>query len=244
MEEEIENNSRTFKDYLEKDNREKYAIVITKSQYAIKQRFIAHEDMVKYLINKTRPDIETDEWGNSINGSEVYNDSNIVMVGYRNYALIEIPRREMLSPEQFNCLKEILLEIKKYNEKIDKQGYGEKFELNVYGNYDLKLDYDNYQDKVDELIEKLSVFVKEPSFISPEVIIGKPLISNKKSEIASSKTQEEIDGEKMLNELYEYFHSAEEEKSKVRGFSTISIIAVITSLITIGILVLGIILTF
>ena len=78
-----------FSEYL-KNGREKFSCVITKSQYTIEiGKIYTHEGMVKDLIQKTRPDIEIDNWGNALNENESYINSNIIIVGYPGYTLIE-----------------------------------------------------------------------------------------------------------------------------------------------------------
>ena len=111
----MENNySLPFENYIENANKYgKFAMVITKSQYAIEVNKLTHEEMAADLIKKTRPDIKIDVWGNALNPEESYDNGNILILGYPNYVLIELPKEEMLSNEQFKCLKNILLDIKK-----------------------------------------------------------------------------------------------------------------------------------
>lgn len=171
-----ENYSLTFNEYMENPRKYgKYAIVITKSQYAIEVNEYTHEGMVADLKRKTRPDIKIDCWGNSLDKSKDYMDGNIVIVGYPNYMLVELPKKEYLSDEQFECFKNILYAIKEYN-KITKQEYGESsFDLIVYGTGNIKIKYDNYKDRIDELIDLLSGYVSSDVNVPEEEIIGAPI---------------------------------------------------------------------
>ena len=85
--------SKTFSEYMKKPYG-KFAIVITKNQYAAEFDGPVHEWMVCDLIKKTRPDIETDSWGNAINKEESYENGNIIVLGYPGYLSIELPRKE------------------------------------------------------------------------------------------------------------------------------------------------------
>lgn len=169
-----------FSEYIKYANAyNKFAMVITKSQYAIEVNHLTHEEMIADLMKKTRPDIETDNWGNALNPSECYNNGNVVVAGYPNYVLVELPREEMLSNEQFECLKNILLEIKKYNDNNKEKGYGINYVLNVYGVGNINIEYADYQNKIDELLNQLSRYVSDNVDIPEEVIIGTPLLQNK-----------------------------------------------------------------
>lgn len=169
-----------FSDYIEHANSyNKFAIVITKSQYAIEVNGLTHEEMIADLIKKTRPDIKTDGWGNALNPDETYNNGNIVIAGYENYVLVELPRKEMLSNEQFECLKNIFYEVKKYNDSNKEKGYGINYQLDVYGVGNIDIEYADYQDKIDELINKLGNYVSDDIIIPDKEIIGTSLNQNK-----------------------------------------------------------------
>ena len=150
----------------------KFAIAITKCQYAMEVNRLTHDEMVSDLIKKIRPDIKTDSWGNALNPDESFNNSNIVIVGYPNYVLVELPKNELLSNEQFDCLKNILYEVKKYNEGNKERGYGINYELNVYGVGNIAIEFADYQNNVSELIDKLKCYVTDDIVLPDEEIIG------------------------------------------------------------------------
>ena len=176
----IDNNDYTlpFSNYIENmlTKLNKFAIVITKSQYAIMTDGLTHEGMVSKLIKKTRPDIKTDDWGNALNPAESYNNDNIIIMGYPYYMLIALPQEGLLSNEQFEELKNLLLEIKDFNEINKSKGYGRNFTIEVYGGTQIKVEYSEYQNKIDELIKILTNYVQEETIISKEeVIIGEAI---------------------------------------------------------------------
>lgn len=188
---EKENNyNLPFSEYLENSyNHGKFVGVITKSQYALQTGYVIHEDMSYDLITKTRPDLEVDEWGNAINNDEAYINSNIMFWGYPGYFLLELPKVEMLSPKQFECLKGVLSDLVKYNNKIDEQGYGEKYKIDVYGTGNIKIEYKDYAKNVNELITELENYVQEPTKIKEEVIIGRNLDDIKVDTISFESTK-------------------------------------------------------
>lgn len=178
------NYSLPFSDYM-KNARGKFAIVITKSQYAIVVDGFTHEGMVADLIKKTRPDIEIDVWGNALNPSESYLNGNVAIVGYPEFVQLELPNSEYLSFEQFECIKNILLDIKKYNDNNHERGYGRDYELmvfsNEYYNQLANIETDYYQNKIDELIRQLEKCVSNEVKIPNEVIIGTKFKVNENS---------------------------------------------------------------
>ena len=165
------NYKHSFKEYLN-EHREKFVSVITKSQFAMLTGFLTHDEMSRILINTTRPDIKTDGWGNALDDNQRYTNGNIIMCGYPGYVQVELPHVEMLSKEQYECLKEKIEDVRRYNQKIDEQGYGDKYELMVYGVGNIHIDWKDYKDEVDSLLEELSKYVKEPDNIPKEVIVG------------------------------------------------------------------------
>lgn len=266
--------NRSFEQYY--DNCKKYgkfAAVLTKQQFAMETNIHTHEDGTKDLIEKTRPDIEIDVWGNAVNEDEKYTNSYAVILGYPGYVQIELPEKEMLSPDQFRVLKEEVLEpIKINNSKVDECGFGEKTELVVFCNGVVKIHFENFTDKIEELISMLEPLVQKPQTIKDEVIIGTPFKEKEKKEepileepiipegidiakevdkliedMAAGKrdTNGNLIGENqmehLLGEMYEYRDGIEEDKKRSRGFSTISIIGLVTVTVVVLILVLGVI---
>ena len=162
-----------FSQYI-KNMQGKYAIAITKIQYAMIIGGLTHEGMAAKLMKSIRPDIKMDDWGNAINPLESYNNGNIMILGYPYYMQIELPHMELLSHEQFEKLKSILLEIKNYNDSNIK--FGKKFGLLVIGGYLMRIETKEYQDNIDDLINELSFYVQENEFIPNEVIIGEKIL--------------------------------------------------------------------
>lgn len=153
--------------------RSKYLIVITKLQYATFFGGTIHEYMYTDLVRKIRPDIEIDEWGNPANPSEGFNNEYIVINGYPDALFVELPKEDMLSPEQFEKLKGILLELKEY---IKAAKSNANYELYVNDGSKIKLvEYCYTGNDIDALIEKISTYVQEPSMVHEEVIIGTPI---------------------------------------------------------------------
>ena len=173
------NYSLPFSEYLKTLNG-KYAIAITKRQYAIIVGGLIHEGMVVNLIKMTRPDIQIDDWGNPLNLNESYMNGNIMILGGTNYMQIELPQKELLSIEQFEKLKEILLEIKEYNESICKEKNGNPFEVYVFGIGLINISYNIDNGSIDELINILSNYTMDNLPIKDEVIIGEEIKSNYK----------------------------------------------------------------
>ena len=168
------NYSLPFEDYLQNPSG-KFAAVITKSQYAIETGGLTHEGMVADLIKKTRPDLEIDSWGNALKPSEAYDISNVILLGYPYFLLVELPQRDYLSPEQFEQLKNILLMVKKYNDDNHKRGNGRDYELMIYDTDFITLEPGDYQNDIDGLIAQLENYVRTDVIRNKEEIIGIPL---------------------------------------------------------------------
>ena len=171
MSDEWNNYAMPFSDYLA-DMHGKFAIAITKRQYAIIVDYFPHEFIVVDLIKKTRPDIAIDSWGNALDPGESYNNGNLVLLGYPNYVLIRLPQAELLSHDQFECIKNILLEIKSLNEKSSIMHYGQLFEVHIDSSPLMDIESARYEKRIDELIQKLSTYVQDNVRLSEEVIIG------------------------------------------------------------------------
>ena len=138
-----------------------------------------HAIMAANLIRKIRPDLKIDVWGNPYNQDEDFREHNIFIFGYKNYALVSIPSREMLSTEQFKKIEEVLLNIKEINEQRKNYG-GRIWELHIIFPKDIKLDSSNYEDKIDEVIEALKNYINDNYEKSNEIIIGSTISNNKK----------------------------------------------------------------
>lgn len=166
--------SLPFNEYINRStNYNKFVAVITKNQYAIEVNGFTHEAMTSDLIKRTRPDIKVDVWGNALNPDEAYSNGNIIIAGYPYYILIELPKKTLLSVQQFECLKDVLLDVQAFNKVNKERGYGRDFKLECIGSELIKIDTDNsYESRIDELIGYLSNFVIENVEHSDEVIIG------------------------------------------------------------------------
>lgn len=162
------NYAKPFSEYLEERSR-KCVCFITKSQYIIKTSYYTiHEEMISDLIKQIRPDIQVDFFGNPINGSEPFNNSNIIITGYPGYLSVMLPQTELFSTEQFDSLKQVLLDVKKYNSNRSIRPY----ELYVSGNGSIKVKWKDYENDIDELIENLSKYISNNVKISKEIILG------------------------------------------------------------------------
>ena len=254
-----------FEEYLKQPRKYgKFVGAITKSQYALLTNYLTHDDMVKELKKKIRPDVLTDGWGNAINDNENFMNSNVLFCGYEGYFQMELPMVDMLSQEQFDYVKNILNGLKEFNKKIDEQGYGTKYEINVFGVGNVQVEWENYDGKIDELLDKLKCYVKKPENIEKETIIGKPLIRDNK--VNEEKTEEILLMESLPNydsidwdndfpvnkdvknewdnfdwtTIYTPQVDDREVNKKIRGYSSILIISLITGIISILLIVLGI----
>lgn len=153
----------------------KSVIAITKRQCAtLVAQGITHDEMRTTLIKKIRPDIKIDCWGNAINPSQSFNNGNLFVLSEPSGTLVELSKQELLSAEQFECLKEILLLIKEYNETIKNRGYGSFYNLivlNLNDNIDIKSG--DYEQNIDELITLLGNNITDDYELANEVIIGR-----------------------------------------------------------------------
>ena len=169
----------SFSDYL--NNPEgKYVIAITKSQYIFKADIVGedHAVMAADIIRKIRPDLEIDGWGNSLNNQEDFREHNILIFGYPKYSYISLPEKEMLSPEQYKELEQILLNIKDYNEKKPYNRWGLDVDAPITSN----IESGNYETNIDNLLMSLEDYITEDYKITQEKFIGKPISENEYKE--------------------------------------------------------------
>ncbi len=162
-----------FSDYIDNPDG-KYVVTITKSQYVFYADYgNDHALMAAELIRRIRPDIKIDEWGNAYNREEDFRYHNIFIFGYPNYSLVSIPEKEMLSIEQFKELEKILLNIKEHNES-KKNGVWELF---IDAPLNTNIESGNYENKIDELLDKLENYITDDYEKPNEVIIGKKIVN-------------------------------------------------------------------
>lgn len=162
-----------FNDYIDNPDG-KYVVTITKSQYVFYADFgNDHALMAAELIRRIRPDLKIDGWGNAYNREEDFRLHNIFIFGYPNYSLVSIPEKEMLSIEQFKELKKILLNIKEHNES-KKNGVWELF---IDAPLNTNIESGNYENKIDELLDKLENYITDDYEKPNEVIIGKKIVN-------------------------------------------------------------------
>lgn len=183
-----------------KNNEGRYAILVTKSQYALITdeaiKYATHLDLYTALAKKIRPDLTFDEWGKVLNSDERIADDAIVIFGYPHYFQFQMTERSKMSPEQFNCIKDMLFAIKDENAKIDEKGYGIKHQVKVLSSQAYKIvDKVDYGNDIDGLLEQLSKYVAEPEKIPTERIIGKQITQN----ISKEESQQILFDETILS---------------------------------------------
>ncbi len=148
--------------------------------------------MLADLINKTRPDIKTDSFGNAINPNKSFINSNAVVLGYKGYVQIELPATQLLSFEQFCCLKNILLEFKKYNEKVHQDNNGYDYEVVVFGGEHFNIEPGNHENDIDDVIDKMKKCVSNEVEIPNEVILGTRIIKDNIEQIDNSTMKKAV----------------------------------------------------
>ncbi len=162
-----------FSDYIDNPDG-KYVVTITKFQYVFYADYgNDHALMAAELTRRIRPDIKIDGWGNAYNHEEDFRYHNILIFGYTNYSLVSIPEKEMLSIEQFKELEKILLNIKEHNES-KKNGVWELF---IDAPLNTNIESGNYENKIDELLDKLENYITDDYEKPNEVIIGKKIVN-------------------------------------------------------------------
>ena len=171
-----------FSDYVA-DPKGKFAIAITKKQYAINAHpSKSHDNLCVELIKTIRPDLETDSWGNSLNSDEDFRGQNVIAYGYPHYLLINLPELKLLSYDQYEEVKKILLDVRDYNENIDREGHGQKYELLVADSDLIKLSgtkWPKNSEEIDSIISQLEKYITDDISETNEVIIGKAFSKSK-----------------------------------------------------------------
>ncbi len=171
-----------FSDYVA-DPKGKFAIAITKKQYAINAHpSKSHDNLCVELIKTIRPDLEIDSWGNANNSNDDFRRRNVIAYGYPHFLLINLPSLELLSVSQFEEVKKMLLDVKTYNENVDKEGYGDKYDLLISDSDLIKLSgtkMPHTSEEIDSIIKQLENFITDDYVDTNEVIVGKPLSEKK-----------------------------------------------------------------
>lgn len=166
----------SFSDYIANPDG-KFAIAITKKQYALNAHpSHSHDSLAIELIKAIRPDLEIDSWGNAINQNEDFRGHNVIAYGYPHFLLINLPELELLSINQYEEIKRMLLDVREYNENIDKIGHGQKYELLISDSELIKISgtkMPTTSDEIDSIIKQLEGFITDDYVETNEVIIGK-----------------------------------------------------------------------
>lgn len=224
-----------FSNYL-KENKGKFVAVITPRQYAIEiDKHFSHEEMLSDLVSKIRPNMKMDEWGNALDSNEDYRNDTVTILGYPGYMQIEYPLRELITPQQYSYLRNILVAIREYNKHVD-ETTGTKYEILAFGFGFVDLEAQYYKDNIDELINKIAPFVENNYFIGDEVIIGEPLEENEKGVLADNIIKQkknntmDVEGNPILGPDSEY---------RIKGYSNIVILILITTVVSAVIFLLG-----
>ena len=174
--------SAPFSDYMDNPDG-KFAIAITKKQYAFNAHPLkSHDSLGIELIKAIRPDLETDSWGNSLNSDEDFRGQNVIAYGYPHYLLINLPELKLLSRGQYEEVKKILLDVRDYNENIDREGHGQKYELLVADSDLIKLSgtkWPKNSEEIDSIISQLEKYITDDISETNEVIIGRELSKKK-----------------------------------------------------------------
>lgn len=228
----------SFADYLNKNNGKVVAIV-SPNQYAVEiDKYVSHEDMILDLVRRTRPNMKMDNWGNAIDPNDDYRNDTVLILGHPGYIQIELPLREKLNYNQYNCLCNILTAIQDMNISIDKTGIGKKYELLVFGFGMLEVAPRNYQDEIPSLINQLKAFATDIPYHIDETIIGQPYMNQESNNnlVDNMITQMEnntidADGNPILES---------DSDLKLKGYSNIILLILVTSIVSVLILVLGI----
>lgn len=223
-----------FSDYL-KENKGKFVAIISPNQYAIEiNKDFSHEGMRSDLIRRTRPNMKMDNWGNAIDPNDDYRNDTIVLLGSPGEIWIEFPLREKLNTNQYNSLCDILNEINNFNRNTT----GQKYMVNAYGFGIIEIEAKDYQNNIPELINKLSGYVGESSHSNDEIIIGEKF---KNVNIVANSVEEIIDKmEKNIVDTNGNPILGPDSEFKLKGYSNIILLILITAVVSTIILVLGI----
>ena len=210
-----------FMDFLKSD-RQKFVIFISRKQYAIvMDNGLTHDEMIKQLVNMTRPNEVVDELGMPLDPNNSYINDTIVILGYRNplYVQVQFPERDKISQEQFNCFKELVDTIKEYK-KINKDPDSR---VCAFANNGFKIETKDYINNLDELLNNISNYVVDTPTNSYELVAGRSLIE--KENIVENNIE---DKEHVL--------------VKTQGYGSFDILLLFTLLSSITFLVIGILL--
>ncbi len=182
--------SLPFSEYLKKPSR-KFAVGITRNQYVIEYgEHTIHQGMIYDIVQKTRPDLGSLKYSIAL---DEFFDTNVILCGFSGtrhstgFMQISLPERDLLSVEQFECLRSILLAIKEYNEHcLERDGVqGYQCEI-VAGAAQMGIVVElNSTFDIDRVISELAKCVRDRKQPQEETIIGIPLEK-------SQKTAEEI----------------------------------------------------
>lgn len=175
-----------FSEYLKNPSR-KFAIGITKNQYVIEYgEHTIHQGMIYDIVQKTRPDLSPLKYSIALDD---YFDSNVILCGFSGtsrstgFMQISLPERDLLSVEQFECLRSILLAIKEYNlhcfERDGVQGYQCEIVAGA-AQMGIVVELDSTFD-IDRVISELAKCVGDKKQAREETIVGIPLEKSKKT---------------------------------------------------------------
>ena len=213
-------------------NGNKYVLFISKKQYAIEiDTSYAHEYMTKDIAKKTRPNMQMDDFGNPIDPNNSHFNDTIVALGYRKpfYMQIQFPERDRITQEQFDCLKWVLEDAKKYHLEHPE----EEFKVFAFGNPNFELEPKDYQDNLDELLESVSKYITASTNMADEVIIGKAHKQELSIEEAANAIVDNMANNPILGPDSSY-------KLKIKGYSSILLLSLLTALISACILLFGV----
>lgn len=184
--ENTDNYSLPFSEYLKKPTR-KFAIGITKSQYVIEYgEHTVHRGMIYDIVQRTRPDLSSLNYNIALDG---YFDTNVILCGFSGtshstgFLQISLPERDLLSVEQFECLRDILLAIKEYNEHCFERDGVQGYQCEIVAGaaqMGIVVELCNTFD-IDLVISELAKCVGDKKRAQEETIIGIPLEKSKKT---------------------------------------------------------------
>lgn len=216
-------------------NCEKFLIFISRKQYAVICGNDRHSEMCKKLVTKTRPNMKINDNGDPINPDDSFYNDTIVLLGYRQplYLEIEFPIIGKITREQFICLKEVLDALKKHRLKHQTDS-----DYNVIVNSPtFGITFEDFKNKIDELVEKCSKNIDESLALTNEIIIGKEFKQTKSlaeieiDELLKQMADNKIDesGNPIVQNYGEY---------KTMGFSSAAMLALFIAFCSITILIL------
>lgn len=218
----------------------RFVIVISKNQYAMGiDTALTHEGMLVDLIKRIRPNMEIDGFGNAINKNDSYTNDSIVVMGEKGYMSIQLPNRDRISKEQFDCLTEILYYVKNYNYMAECSNNDIKYEIVAFGNDDISLEAKDYSDNIEELLNNIEKYVVPPAYLPNEVIIGRKF----DVKLLSASERANLLIEKMVNNSIDTSGNpilGENSEYRLKGYSSILFLILFSLLSSIIIFSLGI----